>query len=320
MPGTETPVAFIGFNRPRLTAQTFAVIRAARPAKLFLVADGPRAASPEDKTNCADVRRIVQNVDWRCEVKTNFADRNMGCGRRVSTGVSWVFEQVDEAIILEDDCLPHISFLRFCEDLLKRYRHDTRIMHISGDNFQGGTCRGAYSYYVTKYAHVWGWATWRRAWSLYDFDMRSWPGFRDGGGLHSVCDSPDEEAFWKGALDQTYNGLIDTWDHQWTYCCWSRGGLAIGPNTNLVSNIGFGEDGTHCRANGPLANLPAFDIGSITHPPILTRDKVADEYTFDQVYGGAQYRRQRALLGRMRRIVGNATRRVTGRIRPEQGM
>ena len=130
----SAPVALIVFNRPDLTAQVFAAIRNARPAKLFVIADGPRNRAEEEA--CRAARKAAQLVDWECEVKTNFSDTNLGCGRRPASGLDWVFRQTEEAIILEDDCLPAPSFFSFCESLLEHYRHDARVMHIGGCNFQ----------------------------------------------------------------------------------------------------------------------------------------------------------------------------------------
>jgi hypothetical protein len=158
----NTPIAFFIFNRPDTTARVFEAIRQAQPSKLLVVADGPRSTRPGEAEKCAATRAIIDQVDWECEVLTNYSDVNLGCRHRVSSGLDWVFEQVEEAIILEDDCLPHPTFFRFCEELLEWYRHDHRIVAISGDNFQNGHQSGEFSYYFSRYVHIWGWATWRR--------------------------------------------------------------------------------------------------------------------------------------------------------------
>src|SRR5512139_3287315 len=170
----KTPVAFIIFNRPDTAERVFAEIAKARPPKLLVVADGPRANRSGEAEKCAATRAIIDRVDWDCEVLTNFSDTNLGCKNRVSSGIDWVFEQVPEAIILEDDCLPHPTFFRFCEELLERYRDDERIGMISGDNFQLGQKRTDASYYFSRYNHIWGWASWRRAWRHYDREASAW--------------------------------------------------------------------------------------------------------------------------------------------------
>ena len=183
----ETPVAFLVFNRPHTTDKVFSEIAAANPRKLLIVADGPRPDQPGEAERCVAVRAIVDRVDWDCEVLTNYSDINLGCKARISSGLDWVFDTVEEAIVLEDDCLPHPSFFRFCEELLVKYRDDERIAQIGGVNFQSGRRRTNYSYYFSRYAHIWGWATWRRAWRHYDVALKAWPLIRDGGGDPESC-------------------------------------------------------------------------------------------------------------------------------------
>ncbi|OUC08639.1 hemolytic protein HlpA-like protein, partial [Litorilinea aerophila] len=164
----QTPVIFLIFNRPDTTAQVFAEIAKARPRRLLVVADGPRPHRPDDVEKCSATRAVIERVDWPCEVSCDFAEENLGGRRRISSGLTWAFSQVEAAIVLEDDCLPHPTFFPFCEELLNRYCHDERIMAITGDNFQFGRSRTKYSYYFSRYFHSWGWATWRRAWQHYD--------------------------------------------------------------------------------------------------------------------------------------------------------
>ena len=279
-----TPVACFIFNRPKLTEMVFAAIAAAKPRKLMVVADGPRY--PEETEACRETRAVVERIDWECDLRIDAADTNMGCKQRISSGLDWVFSEVDEAIILEDDCLPAPSFFYFCETLLVRYRRDERVMMISGDNFQHGQQRTAHSYYFSKYTSIWGWATWRRAWKHYDVNMTSWPEFKQSGLLRGVCEDPDERAYWTRLFDLTHAGAIDTWDYQWCYACWSQGSLAILPNCNLVSNIGFGERATHVFDGAGRAALPVENIWAIEDPPFVVQDREADLYTFEYLLGG----------------------------------
>ena len=167
-----TPVLFIIFNRVETTKRVFEAIRNVRPLKLYVAADGPRPGNDADKVNCDEVRKIIDDVDWPCEIKTLFQDQNLNCGRAPSTAITWFFEHEEEGIILEDDCLPSTSFFRFCHELLAYYRHDNRVMHIGGNNFLEGWQKDPdYSYYFSRSGHIWGWATWRRAWQTFDFDM-----------------------------------------------------------------------------------------------------------------------------------------------------
>jgi hypothetical protein len=275
-----TPVAFLVFNRPDTTARVFAAIREARPAHLLVVADGPRVNRADDSPLCAEVRRLVEQVDWPCEVRYNYSDINLGCRKRVASGLDWVFEQVEEAIILEDDCLPHPSFFRFCEELLAKYRHDERIMMISGDNFQFGINRTSYSYYFSRYSHIWGWASWRRSWGKYDISMKLWPEIRDGGWLQNVFIRKDVIKYWEKSFQDTYNGLIDTWDHQFTFACMVNNGLSIVPNMNLVSNIGFNSCATRTKRKCRFSNIITEEmLFPLVHPPHIIRYTKADKYT-----------------------------------------
>jgi hypothetical protein len=282
----QTPVAFFVFNRPSTTSRVFEEIRRARPPKLLLVADGPRPDRLGEAEKCDASRAIVEKVDWPCQVERNYAETNMGCGRRIASGITWVFGQVEEAIILEDDCLPDPSFFTFCETLLEFYRHDTRVMHIGGNNFQSGIKRGSYSYFFSKYSHIWGWATWRRAWKHFDPSLATWPAMRKSDEHLQLFDNEEECIYWSAIFDQMVSPQpIDTWDYCWTYACFMQG-LSVYPNVNLVSNVGFNSDATHTVNKSSIAELPAFHIGEINHPPYVIRNCQADRFTFEQVFRG----------------------------------
>ena len=295
----STPVVFLIFRRPDLTAQVFEAIRQAQPTKLLVVADGPR--NEEEVILCQKAREITEQVDWDCEVLRNYAEINLGCRKRVSSGLDWAFEQVEEAIILEDDCLPHLSFFRFCEELLKYYRNDNRIMVISGNNFQDGIQRSYYSYYFSKYGHCWGWATWRRAWQYWDFDPIKWLEFRDSGLINYVCEIPEEAKYRIKIYDDLFlDGNIDSWAYAWTFACWSQGALSIIPKVNLVKNIGFGQDATHTKRMNKYSFLPTHDIGDICHSPFVVRNVEADSYTFYNYYGGNKMKSNNNLIRRLK--------------------
>ncbi len=295
-----TPVAFLIFNRPDTTEKVFEAIRQAKPAKLLVVADGPRKNKPGEAEKCAATRAIINRVDWNCEVLTNFSDINLGCKKRVSSGLDWVFSQVEEAIILEDDCIPAPSFFNFCQTLLEYYRHDKRIMHIAGTNVQP-VSRTKYSYYFSKYNPCWGWATWRRAWKYYDIEMKTWYEENKQEQINFICEDAYEQIEWTNLFNKTFNNLNNSWAYRWTYTCWMQNGLSIIPNTNLVSNIGFDANATHTIGDSPLANLPTTDICQIKHPPMMIRHRTADIYTFDNVYGGKNMRRYSPFISKIRR-------------------
>jgi len=275
-----TPVAFIVFNRPDTTAKVFAEIAKARPLKLLVVGDGPRLNRPGEAERVAQTRTIIDRVNWPCEVLTNFSDINLGCRKRVSSGIDWVFEQVEEAIILEDDCLPDPTFFRFCEEMLALYRHDQRIGMISGDNFQFGRRYGLDSYYFSKFVHIWGWASWRSRWQgSYDESLQHWPLIRDSGRLSDLVVDDDEVSYWEEVFENVYKGRINTWDYQWVFANWLAGRNAVIPSKNLVSNIGFGIGATHTLSESPLADLPVSPMAfPMIHPLAFVRNREADRY------------------------------------------
>lgn len=279
-----TPVAFIIFNRPDTTERVFAEIAKAKPTKLLVVADGARANKAGEAEKVAATRAIIQRVDWECEVLTNFSDNNLGCKNRVSSGVDWIFQLVEEAIILEDDCLPDPTFFRFCQEMLERYRHDQRIGMISGDNFQFGNRRNSDSYYFSKYVHIWGWATWRDRWQAsYDVEMKKWPLIRDGNWLVDMLGNKEEVSRWNTVFEQTHVGKIDTWDYQWMFAIWLEGYINIIPNINLISNIGFGADATHTIALNHLANIPIYKMTfPLVHPVGVFKNTQADFFTYQR--------------------------------------
>jgi hypothetical protein len=280
----EVPVAFLIFNRPETTRRVFAEIAHAKPKKLLVIADGPR--SEEEAKKCEAARAIIDQVDWDCDVLTNFSSVNLGCKLRVSSGLDWIFEQCEEAIILEDDCLPHPTFFLYCAELLEKYRDDERVMGISGNNFQFGISRGSYSYYFSCYAHIWGWASWRRAWRNYDVNMSQWPLLRETSWLQGILDDSAAVRHWREALDKNFEGQVDSWDIQWMFACWAHNALTVLPNVNLVSNIGFGVEATHTKNDiYEVAELPWGNLTlPLKHPPTIARNKDADDFTFNRVF------------------------------------
>lgn len=275
----QTPVALIIFNRPDLTAQTLTAIAAARPEKLLVIADGPRPDKPDDVEKCAATRRVIERVDWDCEVLTNYSDINLGCGLRPATGLDWVFEQVEEAIILEDDCLPHPSFFPFCAELLARYRDDERVMMIGGVNFLGEWRTPQQSYYFSYFGGSWGWASWRRAWRLNDYEMKLWPTVLEAQLLEQLFPDPVYCQYWKNIFQEVYDKRgADVWDYQWLLACWINSGYRILPEVNLISNVGFRPDATHTFGESPMANQRTHAIEfPLKHPSFVTRSVIVDQ-------------------------------------------
>ena len=282
----KTPVALVIFNRADTLAKVFEVIRQVKPPKLLVIADGPRNDKPGEAEKCAATRAIIDRVDWDCEVLKNYSEVNMGMKLREASGFDWVFDHVEEAIILEDDTLPHPSFFRFCEELLDYYRHDERIMLISGDNFQFGRKKSQYSYYFSRYPNTWGWASWRRAWQHYDIEMKLWPKFRDDNLLKFILEKPSAVKCWKKNFQEAYDNKFSTWDYQWVFANWIQNGLTVIPEVNLISNLGFGVEATNTKAlKSPHSNIPTKAITfPLKHPPFILPDKEADNFVQKTLY------------------------------------
>jgi hypothetical protein len=248
-------------------------------------------------------------------VQRNFADSNLGLKRRVSSGLHWVFDQVERAIVLEDDCLAHADFFRYCDALLERYADDERVSVITGNNFQNGRQRGEASYYFSKYNHCWGWATWRRAWQHYQGDLPFWPTWSQSSGWLERTPDVVERRYWSRIFERVRAGEIDSWAYPWMASVWYRGGLTATPNANLVSNIGFGADSTHtASAESPLAARPTQTLGQLRHPTTVLQDIEADRYIFDYILGGKDQRRLFGLRAPVYRAIKNTVSRLKSAI------
>jgi len=288
MPDYEmtTPVAFLIFNRPDTTKRVFSEIARARPPKLLIVADGPREGRIGEVDYCKAARSVATQVDWPCEVLTNFSDANLGCKKRISSGLNWVFDQVEEAIILEDDCVPHSSFFRYCELLLQTYRGDERVMMIAGTNYLLDKAAIRESYFFSRYYSIWGWATWRRAWRKYDIAMQDWNLLKAQGQLECFYSQPFVRKHMARMFDKAANGTIDTWDIQWFYACLFNNGLSAVPARNLVSNVGL--EGTHTsgdRSNNDFPVFP-FDVEHVIHPDRVAPSHLLDDRFFRNYFKG----------------------------------
>jgi len=297
------PVLLTVFNRPHETRQVLARLQMVRPRILLVAADGPRTTHPEDARLCEEVRRLVtQAIDWPAQVSTNFSPRNLGLGQRMASAITWALEHHDRIIVLEDDCVPHPSFFRFCTELLERYSAEPCVGAITGDNFQPERFTCGASYYFSRYPHCWGWGTWRRAWALNDQTMSDWPRVKATDWLSSIFPEPLERMYWEQLFDDTYSGVIDTWDYQWTYACWRCNMLTATPETNLVRNVGIGEAATNTRNIEPNKHhrkcLPV-DF-PLRHPLLLERNREADDYAQRTVFGRAK---DRSVCGRLKRLM-----------------
>jgi hypothetical protein len=273
---------FLIFNRPDTTVQVFETIRQARPPRLYIAADGPRSNKPGETGRVEGTRRVVlDNIDWECDVHTLLRETNLGCRQTVSEAIDWFFENEEQGIILEDDCVPHPSFFPFCEALLEKYRDDERVMMISGTNYLL-QLNVPESYVFSRYFAIWGWASWRRAWQKYDIDMTNWPQLKAQKQLNYIFSQPYMQTYLNNMFDVAYYRQIDTWDIQWFYSCLFNNGLSIVPKVNLISNIGI--TGTHISSDKSSNFLPVFplEVENIEHPSFVFANSMYDINFFEQ--------------------------------------
>ncbi|MCX6159375.1 MAG: nucleotide-diphospho-sugar transferase [Ignavibacteriota bacterium] len=277
----DIPILFLIFNRPDTTEKVFEKIREIKPKYFYVSADGARENKPGEYEKCELAKSVLKKVDWECEVNVNFSEINLGCKEGVTKGINWFFENTEYGIILEDDCLPDISFFNFCKVMLERYKDDKRVMHIGGVNFQDTNKRGNKSYYYSRFCHVWGWATWKDRWAKYDVNMA---GYNDDK-YYSISESiiKDKEIidYYKRLLDTVRDNKLDTWDFQWVWTVWKNDGVSIIPNVNLVKNIGFGEEATHTvSTSSKISELSTGRITEFDFNDSIEPDAEADRYTY----------------------------------------
>jgi hypothetical protein len=279
----NSPILFLIFKRLPTTQLVFEAIRQARPPRLYIAADGPRDGYSGEAEQVQVVRDyVLSRIDWDCEVKTLFRTENLGCRWGVCTAIDWFFGHEPEGIVLEDDCLPDASFFPYAQAMLTRYRDDQRIMAIGGTHPHGTAHQPPHSYFFSRNIEVWGWASWRRAWQLYDQDLSQWPSLRDTDWLLTIgAGDRNFQRHWQRIFDQIMAGKISTcWDYQWVFSCWSQHGLTILPAKNLISNIGFGADATHTKSNhSGASSFPLEHLQfPLSHPPIVTKHYAADRW------------------------------------------
>lgn len=278
-----TPILFLIFNRPDTTNKVFEVIKSLKPANLFIAADGPRNNKQGEKELCENIRNnILLNIDWNCEVKTLFREKNLGCKLAVSQGINWFFDYVQEGIILEDDCLADNTFFDFAAQMLERFRHDESIIAINGCNF--GFEYNTSSYFFSRFINVWGWATWSREAKKIDYDLKSWKNrpklfFLWSKLRNNILDLDlDWYRYWRHNFDSVASLNLDTWDYQWQYHMLLNNKKTIVSSKNLIKNIGFGNEATHTSMyNHPANNLKAEKLLFPLITPIMKINKEYEE-------------------------------------------
>ena len=283
----DTPILILFWRRSMAVATLMERLRPLAPTRLFLACDGPRLNNSSEAEQIAHTRKLMEAaIDWPCTIKKRYSDSNQGCKYGPGHGIDWFFSQVEEGIILEDDCLPEMSFFPYCQSLLNRYRNDTRVWQISGNNFVEHLSSADASYAFSGYTTTWGWATWRRCWNAYDIEMKAWPQIKDSGLLENAFEGADELSYWTHIWDRLVSDHLPvTWDYQWNFTCFANGGLSAIPKNNLVTNIGFGEGATHCLdSEDPRAELKSSELTDLVHPEFVLRNWQLDRAIYEAIY------------------------------------
>lgn len=274
----ESPVLLIVFNRPRCTRKVFQQIRKAKPKHLFIAGDGPRPNVAMDAKGCAKVKDILSVIDWDCNCRYLYQEQNLGCASAVSGAINWFFDQIDRGIILEDDTVPAVSFFHFADELLNKYKDHRNIMHIAGTNIIPSPQQKT-SYRFSHLIHIGGWATWKRAWSHFDIEMKEWNTVRTR--LRERMPFGNMTENYIDSLNRCHASDLHVWGPKWSYSCLAQNGLSIVPKTNLIYNVGYGPGAVHTRSiHNPFAHIKPMELDfPLVHP--------SDEDTnpaFDQNY------------------------------------
>jgi hypothetical protein len=275
----DIPILFLVFNRLDTTKQVFEAIRKAAPQKLYIASDGPRSNRNGEDEKVKIVREyVIKSIDWECEVKTLFREENLGCGRAVSSAITWFFENEEMGIILEDDCLPSESFFPYCKELLEMYKDDARIYCIGGCNILT-EMKNSYSYCFSRLSYNWGWASWKRAWEHFNFDIINLNNFIEQKKINRIFKRYCDRYYWLSVFKKMETHEVDTWDYQWTYTIFNNNGITIFPAKNQITNIGFGTGATHTTNDTSLFNnQKRFEITELIHPnEIKINDSIMNE-------------------------------------------
>ncbi|MFC7069358.1 glycosyltransferase family 2 protein [Halobaculum lipolyticum] len=276
-----TPVALMVYDRPEHTARVFERIADAEPPTLLVVADGPKPGDERDRERCRETRAVTEDVDWDCTVHREYAETNMGIKERFQSGLDWVFDTVDEAIILEDDCLPNRSFFRFIEEMLDEYRDDERVMDVCGSNHLGSWKENEQDYHFTRYGGIWGWGTWADRWELCRQEMDGWEDADVRDLARGYWGGGDHWRYNRNLYSRTDSGRIVTWDYQWGFTRAVNWGLTVVPSKNLVSNIGFGEAATNTTTTeSEMSSVPTSELEF----PLTRRGGVGSDAGYDEAF------------------------------------
>lgn len=285
----QIPILFIIFNKLDTTKEVFEKIKEIKPERLYISCDGAREEVQGEKERVEKIKKyVLENINWNCQVKTLFQEENLGCRYAPFSAISWFFENEEMGIILEDDCLPSKSFFYFCEECLWKYKDEEKVMQINGISFLGewSNFQISESYFFSKYNHIWGWASWRRAWEKYE--MESLCMEKDFENLEKTYNSSSEKKYWNSIFEKYMDKSLNksAWDYPWTFSIWKNGGMCIYPKCNMVRNIGIGhEAATHTLGKDlKISNMKIWELDQIKHPKKIEIDKKLDRLNYDNVF------------------------------------
>lgn len=281
---SKVPIILSVYSRPDLAEQVINAISFYKPKKIYVIADGPK--DEQDISKCITARNVIERIDWECDIRKNYSEKNLGPGVRISSGITWSFKTCDRAIVLEEDCIPHPSFFHYCEELLEKYRLNEKIGLITGTCFLDGT-NTTDSYYFSNYPHLWGWATWKRFWDKYSYSISDWKELKRTTFVKEKVESKYYSKIWRSNFNQVMDGKIDTWDYQVIYLMWKNDQFGIVPKENLVRNIGFDSRSAHTkRPNKLFCSLKHHKLNfPLKHPIEINRNLSNDKMHLLLLYG-----------------------------------
>lgn len=285
----KTPILILVYNRSKYINKLLEILRKLNAQNIYVSFDGAKKHK-EDVNKCKEVTRSINNINWKCNLYKNFLNKNYGCKLGVSKGLDWFFSKVKQGIIIEDDCIPSQDFFYFCEWSLNTYKHDKRVGGITGNNFLNNKVKLKDSFYYSKYAHCWGWATWRRTWKNYDKSVKFWENFKLSEKWEYFFLNHREKKYWEKIFNNVVNYSLDSWAYPWMLCIWKNEQLIITPKKNLVLNIGFNKDATH--TNSKIHNF-YYKVSKLKKPYVAPKKIIvnerADNYVFRNHYRGENY-------------------------------
>ena len=291
----QNPVLILAFNRPELAAQLLAkVLERYRPLRLYFAVDGPRAEHPADIANIKRVTALVDSVPKETTVFKLLRTKNLGCRLAIPEAINWFFENETAGIILEDDIDPSVAFFRFCDAGLTRFENDLSILHINGYVSVGDYPTRIDSLYRTTFPHPWGWATWRRAWRLYDDSLLDASRETRRDLIASAVSDPDTRRFYDLAFELAHQRKLDAWDYPWMLSCWKHGGAAITPAGRLAGNKGIGADSTHSWNAPHLCNDKQLEVQPKEGAALLNDRAMTEQ--FHRYFQGSSSRYKRVRM------------------------